>query len=169
MVLSSRQPLLPRFWEEIRQVLRVEAPPRCSSRMLKRRMFQELKSIIMANVSFPFVSLSIFYHPSSSIFPCSTESDDDIVLRVPQTVARLHGECPILGNFNALMLTGWRDHVPWQIRFPTNTRCCRRGVPATSSDVTHSIQDRSIAIQWLMPVLLSLLYSHFSRPLRIGD
>ncbi len=33
--------------------------------------------------------------------PRSTESDDDIVLRVLRTVARLHGECLILGDLNA--------------------------------------------------------------------
>ncbi len=38
--------------------------------------------------------------------PGSTEADDDIVLRVLRTVARLHGECLILGNFYAL-------HVNW--------------------------------------------------------
>ncbi len=38
--------------------------------------------------------------------PCSTESDDGIVLRVLRTVARLHGECIILGDFNTLISTG---------------------------------------------------------------
>ncbi len=41
--------------------------------------------------------------------PCSTESDDDIVLRVLRTVARLHGEYLILGDFNA-------PHVNWLTR-----------------------------------------------------
>ncbi len=41
--------------------------------------------------------------------PCSTESDDDIVLRVLRTVARLHGECLILGDFND-------PHVNWLTR-----------------------------------------------------
>ncbi len=41
--------------------------------------------------------------------PCSTESDDDIVLRVFRTVARLRRECLILEDFNAL-------HVNWLTR-----------------------------------------------------
>ncbi len=38
--------------------------------------------------------------------PSLTESDDDIVLRVLRRVARLHGECRILGDFNT-------SHINW--------------------------------------------------------
>ncbi len=41
--------------------------------------------------------------------PCSTESDDDIVLWVLREVARLHGEYLILGDYNA-------PHVNWLMR-----------------------------------------------------
>ncbi len=50
-----------------------------------------------------------FLSPLLTHFSCSTKSDDDIVLRVLQTVARLHGECLILGDFNA-------PHFNWLTR-----------------------------------------------------
>ncbi len=74
--------------------------------------------------------------------PSLTESDDDIVLRVLRRVARLHGECLILGDFNT-------PHINWlnlQLIFQQITHRCRRRVPAPSRNVTHSMKDRPIGV-----------------------
>ncbi len=64
-----------------------------------RLYFSHLPTILYSSYLFLLVYRS----------PCSTESDDNIVLRVLRTVVRLHGECLILGDFNA-------PHVNWLTR-----------------------------------------------------
>ncbi len=57
------------------------------------------------------ISLSSLYITVLLVYrsPCSRESDDDIVLRFLRTVARLHGECLTLEDFN-------ESHVKWLTR-----------------------------------------------------
>ncbi len=76
--------------------------------------------------------------------PCSTESDDDIVLRVLRTVVNVSSWEILMLRMSTIKLV--IQHI---------THCCRRGVPAPSSSVTHSLQDRSIAIHSL-PCLLQI-------------
>ncbi len=88
---------------------------------------------------------------------CSTESNDDIVLRVLRTVAWLHVECLILGDFNA-------PHVNWL------TRSCSMANSFSNKLLTAA--DEEFLYQALtsltryrtgqVPSILDLVYSKYS-------
>ncbi len=90
--------------------------------------------------------------------PCSTESDDDIVLCVLLTVARLLGECLTLRDFNA-------PHVNWLTRSCSMANSfSNKLLTAADEEFLHqAVTSPTRYRTGKLPSILDLVFSKYSR------